>query len=95
LPLLQLLSVTGLWGIVLLMSWFASLVSWAWELGFARSTAVVLSKRHSPVLRWSETVCRCLSVVGGAFTTRNRRRKTLATDAVARRINRKPLEENR
>src|SRR5215472_4974285 len=37
LPLLQLLSVTGLWGIVLLMSWFASLVNWAWEQGFAWS----------------------------------------------------------
>jgi apolipoprotein N-acyltransferase len=35
LPLLQLLSVTGLWGIVFLMSWFASLINWAWEQGFA------------------------------------------------------------
>jgi apolipoprotein N-acyltransferase len=35
LPLLQLLSVTGLWGIVLVMSWFASVVNWAWERGFA------------------------------------------------------------
>ena len=35
LPLLQLLSVTGLWGIVFLMSWLASLVNWAWERGFA------------------------------------------------------------
>jgi apolipoprotein N-acyltransferase len=37
LPLLQLLSVTGLWGIVLLMSGFASVVNWAWEQGFAWS----------------------------------------------------------
>src|SRR5215467_3471408 len=37
LPLLQLLSVTGLWGIVFLMSWFASVVNWAWEHGFAWS----------------------------------------------------------
>jgi apolipoprotein N-acyltransferase len=37
LPLLQLLSVTGLWGIVFLMSWLASLVNWAWEQGFAWS----------------------------------------------------------
>src|SRR5262249_4360872 len=29
LPLLQLASVTGLWGIVFLMSWFASVVNWA------------------------------------------------------------------
>jgi apolipoprotein N-acyltransferase len=35
LPLLQLLSVTGLWGIVFLMSWLASVVNWAWERGFA------------------------------------------------------------
>jgi apolipoprotein N-acyltransferase len=35
LPLMQLVSVTGIWGIALLMSWFASLVNWAWERGFA------------------------------------------------------------
>src|SRR6266516_2510287 len=35
LPLLQLLSVTGLWGIVFLMSWLAGLFNWAWEQGFA------------------------------------------------------------
>ncbi|TME00811.1 MAG: nitrilase [Chloroflexi bacterium] len=35
LPLLQLVSVTGLWGIVFVMSWLASLVNWAWERGFA------------------------------------------------------------
>ncbi|TME05411.1 MAG: hypothetical protein E6I80_17225 [Chloroflexi bacterium] len=37
LPLLQLVSVTGLWGIVFLMSWLASVVNWAWEQGFAWS----------------------------------------------------------
>jgi apolipoprotein N-acyltransferase len=37
LPLLQLLSVTGLWGIVFLISWLASVVNWAWEQGFAWS----------------------------------------------------------
>jgi apolipoprotein N-acyltransferase len=35
LPLLQLVSVTGIWGIDFLMSWLASLVNWAWERGFA------------------------------------------------------------
>jgi apolipoprotein N-acyltransferase len=35
LPLLQLVSVTGLWGIVFLMGWLASVVNWAWEQGFA------------------------------------------------------------
>ena len=37
LPLLQLVSVTGLWGIDFLMSWLASLVNWAWEQGFVWS----------------------------------------------------------
>ncbi len=37
LPLMQLVSVTGLWGIVFLMSWLASLVNLAWEQGFAWS----------------------------------------------------------
>ena len=35
LPLMQLVSVTGLWGIDFVMSWLASLVNWAWERGFA------------------------------------------------------------
>ncbi len=35
LPLLQLLSVTGLWGIIFVMSWLASVVNWAWERSFA------------------------------------------------------------
>jgi apolipoprotein N-acyltransferase len=35
LPLMQLVSVTGLWGIDFLMSWFTSLVNWAWERGSA------------------------------------------------------------
>ncbi len=35
LPLLQLLSVTGLWGITFVMSWLASVVNWAWERDFA------------------------------------------------------------
>ena len=39
LPLMQLVSVTGLWGIIFLMSWLASVVNWAWEQGFAWSKA--------------------------------------------------------
>ena len=35
LPLMQLASVTGIWGILLLMSWLAGLCNWAWERGFA------------------------------------------------------------
>lgn len=34
LPLLQLVSVTGIWGISFLIAWFASVVNWAWEQHF-------------------------------------------------------------
>ncbi len=34
LPLVQLVSVTGLWGLSFLITWFASVVNWAWEQGF-------------------------------------------------------------
>ncbi|HMA38363.1 MAG TPA: nitrilase-related carbon-nitrogen hydrolase [Chloroflexia bacterium] len=35
LPLLQLVSVTGIWGITFLIAWGAAVVNWAWERGFA------------------------------------------------------------
>lgn len=35
LPLLQVASVTGVWGITFLMAWLASVVNWAWERDFA------------------------------------------------------------
>lgn len=35
LPLLQVVSVTGIWGITFLIAWFAAVVNWAWERGFA------------------------------------------------------------
>lgn len=35
LVLLQLLSITGMWGITFLVSWFASVVNWTWERSFA------------------------------------------------------------
>src|SRR6266699_811041 len=35
LPLMQLVSVTGIWGITFLITWFASVVNWAWEQHFA------------------------------------------------------------
>ncbi len=35
LPLLQLTSVTGLWGITFLLFWSASVVNWAWEREFS------------------------------------------------------------
>jgi apolipoprotein N-acyltransferase len=34
LALMQLLSLTGMWGITFLVSWFASVVNWAWERSF-------------------------------------------------------------
>jgi apolipoprotein N-acyltransferase len=34
LPLLQVLSITGMWGITFLIAWFASVVNWAWERQF-------------------------------------------------------------
>jgi len=35
LALMQLLSVTGMWGVTFLLGWFASVVNWAWERSFA------------------------------------------------------------
>jgi apolipoprotein N-acyltransferase len=35
LALLQLASVTGMWGLTFLASWFATVVNWAWERSFA------------------------------------------------------------
>jgi len=34
LPLLQLASITGIWGIVFLVTWFAAVINWAWEQNF-------------------------------------------------------------
>jgi len=45
LPLIQLLAVTGLWGITFLIGWFAAVVNWAWQHGFAGPRA-----RHPLVL---------------------------------------------
>ncbi|MEZ4729062.1 MAG: hypothetical protein R3E79_18160 [Caldilineaceae bacterium] len=35
LPLMQLASLTGIWGITFLMGWFATVVNWSWERAFA------------------------------------------------------------
>jgi len=35
LPLMQLASVTGVWGIGFVVAWFAAVLSWAWELQFS------------------------------------------------------------
>lgn len=34
LPLMQVVSITGLWGISFLIAWFAAVVNWAWERDF-------------------------------------------------------------
>jgi apolipoprotein N-acyltransferase len=39
LPLMQLVSVTGIWGLTFLITWFASVVNWAWERGPVRRGA--------------------------------------------------------
>ena len=35
LPLMQLVSVTGIWGITFLIAWFAAVANWAWQRNFA------------------------------------------------------------
>lgn len=35
LPLMQFASIAGLWGLVFLLSWFASVMNWAWEREFS------------------------------------------------------------
>jgi apolipoprotein N-acyltransferase len=35
LPLVQIVSVTGIWGLIFLVSWLATVVNWAWEQAFA------------------------------------------------------------
>jgi apolipoprotein N-acyltransferase len=62
LPLMQLASVTGIWGITFLISWCAAVVNWAWEHGFAW-----------PVVRRGIVLYACLLAVvllgGGARLT--------------------------
>jgi apolipoprotein N-acyltransferase len=41
LPLLQILSVTGLWGVTFLMGWFAAACNWLWEEGLDSKPARV------------------------------------------------------
>ena len=55
LPIIQIASVTGLWGITFLVSWFASLVNHVWENGF---------KLRHPVLA---SACVLLLILGLCF----------------------------
>lgn len=43
LPIMQLASITGLWGITFVISWFASLANYAWERGFKFDRPVLTS----------------------------------------------------
>ncbi len=62
LPLLQILSVTGLWGVTFLIGWFAAVCNWVWEEG--------LNSRRATV---GATVCvttiAALILLGGARLT--------------------------
>lgn len=42
LPLMQLASVTGIWGIGFMIAWFAAVMSYAWELHFSRDALQIL-----------------------------------------------------
>jgi len=37
LPLLQIISVTGIWGLVLIITWTSSMINWLWDCSFERS----------------------------------------------------------
>jgi apolipoprotein N-acyltransferase len=50
LPLLQMLSLTGLWGVDFVLAWFASIANWAWEREFARSRVRGLGLGYASLL---------------------------------------------
>ncbi len=37
LPLLQIISVTGIWGVVFIITWTSSIINWLWDYSFERS----------------------------------------------------------
>ena len=37
LPLLQIISVTGIWGVVFIITWTSSIINWLWECSFQKS----------------------------------------------------------
>ncbi|MBN9096856.1 MAG: hypothetical protein J0I49_01870 [Pseudonocardia sp.] len=59
LPLMQLASVTGIWGITFVVAWFASVLAWVWRHGFAWPAA------RTPVLV-SVVVVSVILLGGGA-----------------------------
>jgi len=56
LPLIQLVAVTGLWGVGFLIAWFAAVVNWAWERRFEwtaiRTGALAYAGVLAAVLLW-------------------------------------------
>jgi len=50
LPLLQIMSVAGLWGVTFLVLWFAGVANYAWERGFRISEAGKVSKAGKRIL---------------------------------------------
>jgi apolipoprotein N-acyltransferase len=58
LPLMQLAAVTGIWGISFMITWCASVVSWAWERGFAWNTV------RPPLLTYA-ALLGAITVAGG------------------------------
>jgi apolipoprotein N-acyltransferase len=56
LPLIQLLSLAGLWGITFLIGWFATVVNWTWERGMSgprhRHPALLFAGVYLAVMLW-------------------------------------------
>ncbi len=59
LPLMQLASVTGIYGITFLITWFASVINWTWEGGFSRTPC-------TKTIRVYGTVFALVFLLGGA-----------------------------
>ena len=61
LPLLQLLSITGMWGLSFLIAWLAPVVNWAWEQDFA------LQRVRIGVLTYGGILALVLVLVAGGW----------------------------
>lgn len=62
LPIVQIVSVTGIWGLGFLMGWFASVINWSWEQKF-----VWLKIRHGIVLYFG--ILASVLLIGGSRLT--------------------------
>lgn len=61
-PLMQLVSITGIWGISFLIAWFASVVNWAWE------QKIELPKIKKGLALYF-TILILILILGGAYMT--------------------------